>query len=379
MKEQELKNTLNKINISEEMQNRILEKTKNYGKDNAYMKFNKKIILVTIAATFILCITVFATVINWSNGFLSGLNISKNQMNTLQNSQQELINMPFVSDTHNGITVSTAQCLFDGNSIRMSFYVEGYELDNTIEPKLNSINILIDDKPVNNYFWEFFNGIDNTNKNNPVMADGTPVKEDKEGGYIPNYRIADGKMEIDVELTPFDENGKALTENELKNKKITVNMEDFGNTKGIWTLEWNLNGLEKGKELLINKELGNSGAKVISADIYASSAVIKYNFPKTEIKDYAYDENNNLVYTTDYAQPPIFIGVRLNDGTLYTDLQNGGSSGYEDINTDEFVARINFSRIIEVDKIQGLLFLKDINNDAENITLDDCYIIDVDI
>lgn len=62
MKEQEFKNTMNKIQISDEMQNRILEKVKkaNYRKEGHYMKSKKKISLIAIAATLALGVTVFA-------------------------------------------------------------------------------------------------------------------------------------------------------------------------------------------------------------------------------------------------------------------------------------------------------------------------------
>ena len=63
MKEQELKNTMNKIKISDEMQNRILKKVKkaNYRKEGHYMKSKKKISLIAIAAALVLGITAFAT------------------------------------------------------------------------------------------------------------------------------------------------------------------------------------------------------------------------------------------------------------------------------------------------------------------------------
>ena len=63
MKEQEFKNTMNKIQISDEMQNRILEKAKkaNYRKEGHYMKSKKKISLIAIAAALVLGITAFAT------------------------------------------------------------------------------------------------------------------------------------------------------------------------------------------------------------------------------------------------------------------------------------------------------------------------------
>ncbi|MCH5185701.1 MAG: hypothetical protein J1F64_06205 [Oscillospiraceae bacterium] len=381
MKEQELKNVLDNVEISEEIQNRISEKIqKAYSrKESNYMKSKKKFVITAVAATLALGITAFAaTYMNWSNGFLSSLNISKSQMEKLQNSDNPLVAMPEVSDAHDGITVSTAQCLFDGNVIHLSFYVEGYELDPAKEPELKHINVLFDGEQAYNYDWYFFNGIDWTDRENPVMADGTPVNKDENGNLIPNYRIAGGKMEIDLNLTPVDENGNRISEADLKEKMITVIMRDFGDITGQWTLEWNLGSFEKGTEFTLNKELGNSNAKVTSAVLYSASAIINYDFPQTVIQSPVLDETGQSVETSDFAEPPAMVGVKLKDGTIYTDLQNGGTAGYENADTDEFTARINFSRIIDVDEIDSLLFLKGTNDNAErNITEDDCYAVTV--
>lgn len=62
MKEQDFKTTMNNIQISDEMQKRIIEKVKktNYRKDGHYMKSKKKISLIAIAAALVLGATVFA-------------------------------------------------------------------------------------------------------------------------------------------------------------------------------------------------------------------------------------------------------------------------------------------------------------------------------
>ena len=62
MKEQELKDALNMIEISEKSRGRILEKSKtvSYRKGNGHMKSKKKFAIIAVAATFILGITAFA-------------------------------------------------------------------------------------------------------------------------------------------------------------------------------------------------------------------------------------------------------------------------------------------------------------------------------
>lgn len=338
------------------------------------MKSKKKLVPIAIAATLVLGITAFAAVTHYSSGFLQKMNIDKKQMESLQNSDGTLVTMPNVSDTHDGITVSTAQCLFDGNSVRISFYVDGYELDNTTEPELEYLNILLDGEMGHNYDWNFFNGIDWTDRKNPVMADGTPVKEDEKGNYIPNYRTADGKMEIDLNWSPYVEGGGKLSGEDLDGKTITTIMQNFGDKKGKWVLEWKMENLEKGKTFTINSEFGNTGIKVNEVTLYSASAIVKFDFPKKDIEIDAYDENGKAYKTTDFEEPPELVGVKLKDGTVITDINDGGSGGYENGNLNEFVARTNFSKIIDTDKIESLLFIKNYPaNGTIKITEKDCY------
>ncbi len=364
MKEQKLKNIMENITLSENEQEKILKKLQTR-KENNIMK--KKFIPLALTATFLLGITAFAaTHIQWSMGFLQNLNISEKQMNDLQSSKKNLVATPNVSDTNQGITVSVAQCLCDGNTLKMSFYVKGYELEKTIEPNLEYLNILIDGKEVHNYSWEFFNGINWSDKNNIVMmADGSPVKVDEGGRYIPNYRTADGKMEINLTVFSPTTDDKRLTKEDLENKEITVLMQNFGDKKGKWTLEWNLGELSEGKEFTINEKMKNTDVIVKSAIIYPSSAVIYMDFPKTKIQEKSYAENGEIAICTDYKEPPEFVGVKLKDGTIYLDLANGGSTGYENENTNDFASRINFSRIINPKDVKTLIFIEDGNPDIK--------------
>lgn len=374
MKEQDLKNAVEKIKISNDAKMRILERTKNNRKEENIMKSRKKFVPIAIAATLTLGITAFAAVTHWSSGFLQKMNINGEQMERLQDSDSSLVAMPNVSNTHDGITVSTAQCLFDGNAIHISFYVDGYELDKTEEPDLEYVNIYIDGKETHNYGFSFFNGIDWSDREHPVMADGTPVLEDADGNYIPNYRIADGKMEINLDLSPTDENGRRLSETDFENKEIKIVMGNFGDIKGEWILKWNLGGFEKGREVEINQELAGTGINVTSAVLYPASAIIRMNFPMVEITDTGLDESGNTITYSDFAEPPAFVGVKLKDGTVYTDLFGGGSEGYENGNRDEFVSRISFSRIIDTNEIDSLLFVKNPLADGKSrLTENDCY------
>lgn len=380
MKKTDFINAVNRIEISEDTEKRILKKAKSYERNEKTVRFNKKIAFTVIAATMLLAISTMAAVSDWSSGFLSHLRISNEQMKKLQSSDTATVASPNAKCTLNGIGVSTSECLFDGNNIHISFYVEGYELEKTVEPDLEYIEILIDGREIHNYSYSFFNGIDWRDRKNPVMADGSPILEDEDGNYIPNYRIADGKMELNLDIFPVDEEGNHLSGGNLENKEITVSMHNFGRTKGEWTLKWNLGNFaeSKSKKVLINQTLGTSGATVKSVVLYPTSIIIRYDFPFREIPLEGVDQYGNNIMTTEHAEPPEFVGVRLSDGTVYTDLFNGGSSGYEK-DKSEFVARINYSILTDVDHIEALLFQKETPSANRPLTEDDCYVIPISL
>lgn len=70
MKEQDLKNAVNNIKISESTKMNILKKTKQYRKEEKNMKLKNKFISIAIAATFVLSTTIFAAsgiIKSWSS------------------------------------------------------------------------------------------------------------------------------------------------------------------------------------------------------------------------------------------------------------------------------------------------------------------------
>ena len=101
-----------------------------------------------------------AACIHWSDGMKGKMHVTEEQMLELQNSEDTPLSFPSATDTQGNITVSTAQCLLDENIVRVAFYVDGYELQEGEEPQLESLNILLDGEPANNYEWSFYTGIE---------------------------------------------------------------------------------------------------------------------------------------------------------------------------------------------------------------------------
>lgn len=376
MKEREIKEAFDRIEITEEMQNRILEKCWTMEQKRSGGAMKKRMLLTAAAATLILGSTAFAaTYLKWSHGMEKQMGVSVEQMAALEG---RLASFPDVSDTQNGITVSTAQCLFDGNDIRMAFYVEGYSLEEGEEPALENLDIFIDGEQVNNYEWFFYNGIDWNENREPMMADGSPVQMDAEGRMIPDYYNAEGKMELDVRLSPVDEKGNDLSA--LSGKTIAVQMGNFGDTTGVWRLEWTLGEEEGAVKAQPEAALGDSGATVTSVALFQTSAVICYDFPKQELQGEAVDENGNIVTFTEYAEPPAFLGFQMQDGTVCAEglLSGGGSSGYIHAEGDVFVTRVSFAKVIDPKEVQSLLFWKkDGNFDRTESIAENCYVVDL--
>lgn len=316
-----------------------------------------------------------AACIHWSDGMKGKMHVTEEQMMELQNSDDTPLSFPSATDTQGDITVSTAQCLLDENTIRAAFYVDGYELQEGAEPQLESLNILLDGEPANNYEWSFYTGIEWDENGNPSMADGSAVKG-TEHEILPNYRTADGRMEIDVIMSPVDQNGKPLKN--LAGKEITVQMENFGETMGTWTLEWTLEGTATVVEQELNEALGNSGATVTNVSLSPMSAKVCYDFAMKEVTEKIIDENGKETETVDYAEPPQFVGFKMTDGTVYTAITDGGTSGYEDKDSSLYVAEFRLSRIMNPKEVQSLLFLKDeITNVEQEITEEQCYVVNM--
>lgn len=98
MKEQDLRDALNRIEISDEARNRILEKSKTatYRKEEKHMKSKKKFAVIAIAATFVLSLTAFA-----ASGIITSWNSSSSSIpeyTELPTEQQVIKDIGYVGD-----------------------------------------------------------------------------------------------------------------------------------------------------------------------------------------------------------------------------------------------------------------------------------------
>ncbi|MBD5543803.1 MAG: hypothetical protein HDR01_06080 [Lachnospiraceae bacterium] len=174
-----------------------------------------------------------------------------------------------------------------------------------------------------------------------------------------------------------DENGKSISS--LNGREITVFMQNFGEHAGTWTLKWILGGADKTVEVKLEESLGNSGAIVTAVKVSPMFIHVYYDFAKRETMEAGVDENGNGIKSTDFAEPPRFVGLKMKDGTVYTGILDGGTYGYENGNTSTYIAKVGIVQVIDPKKVQSLLFLKDDSavTGEHEITEEECYIVDI--
>lgn len=135
MKEQDLKDALNQIEISDETRGRILEKsrTANYRKEDSFMKSKKKFAIIAVAATFVLSLTAFA-----ASGIITSWNSSSSSIpeyTELPTEQQVIKDVGYAGDMVEEF--SNGYAFKDGNVITNALQDDS---SNTIE-KFKSLSL----------------------------------------------------------------------------------------------------------------------------------------------------------------------------------------------------------------------------------------------
>ena len=89
------------------------------------------------------------------------------------------------------------------------------------------------------------------------------------------------------------------------------------------------------------------------------SVYVEYDFPRQTVTEEGVNENGESIFSDFYVEPPMFMGMKMKDGTLYPWLTNGGSMGYGDGNTDTYLVNFAFDRVIDLEQVESLLFQKE--------------------
>ena len=192
------------------------------------------------------------------------------------------------------------------------------------------------------------------------------MAKDKDGRIVENYVLDDGTMEYHITLFNHNEEkgkffGKPIHV-ELKNLGTVAKAEYFSGIEGNWTFDWTLAGADTTEVYEPDFMLEDTGAKVKKIEVSPISIMVEYDFPRQETEEEYMDENGKVGMVTMFGEPPFAKGVKLKDGTVIKYLYSGpGGGGYEDENSDTYSFLLASDRVIDVDEIESILFLKPVD------------------
>ena len=282
--------------------------------------------------------------------------------------------------TQGNVTVTAQQSIVDNHFAHLSFKVEGYQVKDGEQPGFSDITITVGDNEDYTGGWSasFYNGLISGPDGRAVHPDGTPLKEDEEISYI----LEDGSMEFQVDMMS-DVKGAFFDQPihvELKNLGIYGGKAEdvIVEEEGDWSFDWTLQGNDEVKKYELNAPLGDSGATVIQAELSPISVFVSYDFPKQKETETGTDENGEEFIHTTFKDAPVFTGVRLKDGTVYTGISGAGINGYTAEDSDIYESLTALERVIDVDQVESLLFVKSYPDSRQPLTEENLYFVSVE-
>ena len=318
-----------------------------------------KRVLISLAAAVMLLGTVTAAAAyaaRWSRDFDQGLHASEEERQRAEESG--LAANPGgekASASANGVTITAEQTIVDRYFALLSFRIEGYQIPEGKEPDVGQLKVTVDfDSEIREqtfFAWSggFYDGIVIGSDGRAAYDDGSALVTYPDGGWDKRYYTDDGSLIYELSLS-------STAEDVFFGKEICVCFQSLGygdktqyfpEVDGPWELHWTLSGSDSVRKVELNREIGDSGVKLLEAELSPISV--------------------HLVYQTDgiwtgYEQletfEPRFMGVKLKDGTSYPFLLSGpASAGYTDIENCLYESRATFNRLIDPDEVDALLFL----------------------
>lgn len=321
-----------------------------------------------------------AAYMKWSTGFSEGMQASEEVQKKLEDSHVTApVNKVAVD---NGITVTAVQSIVDNYYAQISFKVEGFDLPEGMQPAFESQYVTVDgydpraevedenydpDKQFS-YISDFYNGL-------VIGEDGTVVRADgsvpKDGEPLSKFVLEDGSMECQLTLSNPRTKGAFLSKPlhiEFKNLGTYDRAEYVPQIEGTWSFDWDLTGSGDMKVYDLDAPLEGTDISVTHAEVSPISLYVTYDYPRTPERLALMEENGFL------EGPPELAGVKMKDGTMYHSLYLGpGSMGYRSEDSDEYFLAFPIDRILDVDEVEALLFIK--NSRDGTYTEDDFYVV----
>ncbi|MCD7818577.1 MAG: DUF4179 domain-containing protein [Lachnospiraceae bacterium] len=334
------------------------------------LKFTRRrswIMGVAAAAIMLFGIGAAAAYRQWSKSIEQGMQADEEQLAMLES--EEYLVTSGQSVTTGGVTITAKECIADKNFAYLVFKVEGYTPEDNVQPEFEFADVtaadgsdLYGENATGSASRGFFNGLVINNEGQAVYADGSGIAIDENGSFISHYLQEDGSLEYEITLFSNQENA-------FINREINVNFRNLGfydpssdeelmvAVEETWNFDLTLSGSDSTNVYELDAVLGDSGATATQADISPISATIYYSFPYTEQTIEA-DSNSSSTTTTIYEEPPAFIGFRMKDGSEIRSFTGAGGGGYKNENYSTYYETIMYGKVIDVDEIESLLFVK---------------------
>lgn len=357
---EKIQKALAPLHASEDTVKEVLEMAER--KEKRPARRSGRTILIAAAAAALLAGTALAVNgLGLSAGIRQYLHITEEEAQALAE-QSPMVTSPDVSDTHDGVTVSVEQSVVDGGSAFIALRVEGLTVPEGWDPAWGEIGVTVGGRqPANMGFFAWYDMTWDGSRF--VYEDGTPAAETAEGVPIPRYMRADGTLELDISLSPGQEEPSPLA-----GQEITVVIPRLGTApvtlgpaapeytaEGPWVLTWTLEGTDQRRSWELREPLGDTGAAVTYVELSPLSVRLRYDYPMETYEEIGYDQNGDPVPVETLREPPHLFAVVMKDGAVYENILGGGTMGYGD-DLEVYEVDMGLTRIIDPAEVAALIF-----------------------
>ncbi|MCD7814186.1 MAG: DUF4179 domain-containing protein [Lachnospiraceae bacterium] len=331
----------------------------------------------------------------WSRSVEKGMQADEDQLADLEAEQMLSVSGTSVADQ--GVTITSEESIVDNHYAYLVFKVEGYTLEDGAQPEFTNVEVNATDGE-DLYLdgsgataCNFYNGLIVGENGRAVNADGSEIKTDADGNFLLQYVQDDGSLEYCITLYSTEEGAFIGRELHIEFQGLGAYIEDSEeeirtDIGGTWSFDLTLAGSANTTTFDLDAELGGSDATVIQAVLSPLSATIYYEFPYSKYTVETVEPDGTTRTTSLFDEAPAFLGFRMKDGTDIRYLTGGGSSGYENGGTDAENGEMilyhviqGYGRVIDVDEIESLLFLKSYPEESEDgetaLTDENLYIV----
>lgn len=175
----------------------------------------------------------------------------------------------------------------------------------------------------------------------------------------------DGTYELRTEITHEMKeslNGQKIKVSFKNLVGFDENLDKHILLEGNWNLEWTLQASDKISEIALDKEIkGYDNVVLEKINLTPVSATLYFPDWKDRMEEVKVTDEDGKETTRKMRQePPALVGLLMKDGTVITDFKGGpGMAGLdEDGDGTTYIQSDGFSRVVDVENVSSLLFLK---------------------